>query len=164
MAREQLKTLTEPMYYVLLALTKEQHGYAIMQNITKLTEGRVEVGAGTLYALLSRFEKEGIVIQTREIERKKLYCLSELGEKLLTREYARLNQMVKDGDLFFNQDGTLPPIDRGGIEEEEEVLSAIENESKDEPEVPLGENVKKPKIVSKPKGLRHAFEKGLLTT
>jgi len=164
MAREQLKTLTEPMYYVLLALTKEQHGYAIMQNIIKLTEGRVEVGAGTLYALLSRFEKEGIVIQTREVERKKLYCLSELGEKLLTREYARLNQMVKDGDSFFNEDGTLPPIDRGGIKEEEEVLSAIENGLKDEPEVPAEKNKKKPESAPKTKGVRHAFEKGLLTT
>ena len=42
MAREQLKTLTEPMYYILLSLLKENHGYGIMQMVDELTEG----GAG----------------------------------------------------------------------------------------------------------------------
>ena len=49
MAREQLKTLTEPMYYILLMLSEPQHGYGIMQEIEKHTGGRVKVGAGTLY-------------------------------------------------------------------------------------------------------------------
>ena len=37
MAREQLKNLTEPMYYVLLALQRENHGYGIMQEIEELS-------------------------------------------------------------------------------------------------------------------------------
>ena len=39
MAREQLKTLTEPMYYILLSLLKENHGYGIMQMVDELTDG-----------------------------------------------------------------------------------------------------------------------------
>ena len=61
MARKKLDTLTEPMYYVLLSLTEERHGYGIRQYANQLTNGRVNVGAGTLYALLSRFEKEGLI-------------------------------------------------------------------------------------------------------
>lgn len=50
MARKKLDTLTEQMYYVLLALTEERHGYGIMQDTAALTGGRVIIGAGTLYA------------------------------------------------------------------------------------------------------------------
>ena len=66
MAREQLKTLTEPMYYILLSLLKENHGYGIMQMVEELTEGRVIIGAGTLYTLLGRFEKDEIIRQVAE--------------------------------------------------------------------------------------------------
>lgn len=99
MAREQLKTLTEPMYYVLLALTEERHGYGIMQCITEMTEGRVAVGAGTLYTLLGRFEKEDIIKQVREEDRKKIYVLTPKGKILLNEEYKRLCQLVADGKM-----------------------------------------------------------------
>ena len=45
MARKRLETLTEQMFYVLLSLRGERHGYGIMQAITELTGGRVSVGA-----------------------------------------------------------------------------------------------------------------------
>ncbi len=166
MAREQLKTLSEPMYYVLLALTKEQHGYAVMQNIKELTAGRVEVGAGTLYALLSRFEKEGIVTQTRELERRKLYCLSSMGAEILTKEYARLNQMVKDGSGFFHQDGSLPPIQRNE-EREKEKAESVEAVGEAEgmcSEPPQEEPERNREHSPQTKGLRNGFGKGLVTT
>ena len=113
MAREQLKTLTEPMYYILLSLIKENHGYGIMQMISEITEGRVLVGAGTLYTLLGRFEQEKIIIQTAEENRRKLYALTEKGQVILNEEYDRLNKMVADGDKFmkFNGQRPQPPND-----------------------------------------------------
>ena len=63
MARKQLQNLTEPMYYILLSLIEPLHGYGIMKKVETLTKGRVKVGPGTLYSLISRFEKEGIVIK-----------------------------------------------------------------------------------------------------
>lgn len=104
MAREQLKTLTEPMYYTLLTLIEPNHGYGIMQQITELTKGRVIVGAGTLYALLSRFEKEGIICQVREEERKKIYKLTNRGESLLREEYMRLHHLVEDGRKYLEKE------------------------------------------------------------
>lgn len=101
MAREQFKTLTEQMYYILLSLIEERHGYGIMQNVSELTKGRVVVGAGTLYALLSRFEKEKIIDQVEELERKKIYKLTDKGYKLLRDEYLRLNQLIVDGKKYF---------------------------------------------------------------
>lgn len=97
MAREQLKTLTEQMYYLLLVLQTPNFGYAIMQEVEQLTKGRVAIGAGTLYALLGRFEKEGIIQQVEEIERKKYYQITTLGNQLLQEEYQRLTNLVIDG-------------------------------------------------------------------
>lgn len=116
MAREQLKTLTEPMYYVLLSLIKENHGYGIMQMISELTEGRVAVGAGTLYALLGRFEKEEIIFQVAEENRRKTYKLTEKGQDILQEEFHRLNKMVSDGEKFFEYKGQRaePPDDSTG--------------------------------------------------
>lgn len=115
MAREQLKTLTEPMYYVLLSLIKQNHGYGIMQMISDFTEGRVAVGAGTLYALLGRFEKEEIISQVAEENRRKIYKLTDKGQGILHEEFARLNKMVSDGHKFFEFDGQ-PPTPQEALE------------------------------------------------
>lgn len=97
MAREQLKTLTEQMYYILLTLSEAQHGYGIMQEVDKRTEGRVKIGAGTLYNLLSRFEEENIIVQLSEENRRKVYTLTDKGLNILKEEYERLKQLVSDG-------------------------------------------------------------------
>lgn len=103
MAREQLKTLTEPMYYILLTLTDPQHGYGIMQEVDKLTEGRVKIGAGTLYNLLSRFEEEDIITQISEENRKKIYRITDKGLNILKDEYGRLKQLVSDGEDILEE-------------------------------------------------------------
>ena len=137
MAREQLKTLTEPMYYVLLALTKSQHGYSIMQTIQDITDGRVQVGAGTLYTLLARFESEEIIKQIAEEDRKKIYALTDKGRDVLSAEFKRLNQMTADGARFFNDDGSV--IDQGPFEGEP--LLAIDPAfAEDESEAAAGES------------------------
>ena len=93
MARKKLDTLTEQMYYVLLALTEERHGYGIMQDTAALTGGRVIIGAGTLYALLSRFEADGLIRLSAERDNRKYYRLTEEGFRFLlpTAETALIN-------------------------------------------------------------------------
>lgn len=127
MAREQLKNLTEPMYYILLSLLQENHGYGIMQMVDELTEGRVQVGAGTLYSLLGRFEKEDIIVQVAEENRRKIYKITAKGEELLRTEYARLNHLVEDGKKFFEFKGDRKePPTGGGDGEEKEVIKAAD--------------------------------------
>jgi DNA-binding PadR family transcriptional regulator len=46
--------MTEAMYYILLALLKPSHGYGIMQRIRELSGGRLVLGPGTLYGVLTR--------------------------------------------------------------------------------------------------------------
>lgn len=92
MARKKLETLTEQMYYVLLSLTEERRGYGIMQFAAELTDGRVNIRAGTLYALLSRFEAEGLIRRTKEDAGRKYYLLTGVGRQALEEEYDRLNR------------------------------------------------------------------------
>ena len=106
MAREQLQTLSEPMYFILLALTQPMHGYEIMQTVSVISNDRVKVGAGTLYALLIRFEKEEIVIRIGDDGRRKTYALTDKGRGLLTREYARLKESIIAYDDYLAEGGS----------------------------------------------------------
>ena len=45
--------MTEATYYILLALMKPGHGYGMMQRIKELSGGRIEMGPGTLYGVLT---------------------------------------------------------------------------------------------------------------
>lgn len=107
MARKKLDTLTEQMYYVLLALRQERHGYGVMQYIAQLTDGRVNVGAGTLYALLDRFEKDGLIDRTRTEEARKYYCLTPEGEHALHQEYERLRRQAEDMERALREEEGL---------------------------------------------------------
>lgn len=97
MAREQFQTLTEPMYYILLALTEECCGVDIMDQVLRLSNGRVKVGPGTLYAMLSKFEENDFIRLTFEEKRRKNYIITEKGRKLLLEEFERLKTLVEDG-------------------------------------------------------------------
>lgn len=90
------KALTQPMYYILLSLMEERHGYEIMQYIDWLTDGRVKVGPGTLYSLLSRFEDDGYIDMVSDEDNKKTYIITELGKGVLDKEIDRLSLLLKD--------------------------------------------------------------------
>jgi len=97
MAREQFQTLTEPMYYILLALLEECCGVDIMEKVKTLSHGRVVVGPGTLYAMLAKFEENDIIRLTTSEGRRKSYVITDNGRQMLKKEYERLKMMVEDG-------------------------------------------------------------------
>lgn len=102
MAREQFQTLTEPMYYILLALLEECCGVDIMDKVNTLSKGRVQVGPGTLYAVLAKFEQNGIIRLTFSEGRRKSYIITYDGKEMLKKEYERLQIMVQDGAGLFS--------------------------------------------------------------
>lgn len=104
MAREQFQTLTEPMYYILLALTEECCGVDIMEKVKNISRGRVLVGPGTLYAMLAKFEENGIIRLTASEGRRKSYIITDVGRQMLQKEYDRLKVMVEDGCGIYTLD------------------------------------------------------------
>ena len=103
MAREQFQTLTEPMYYILLTLTEECCGVDIMEKVKEISHGRVLVGPGTLYAMLAKFEENGVIQMTTSEGRRKSYIITEIGREMLQKEYDRLMIMVEDGQMYFGK-------------------------------------------------------------
>lgn len=81
MAREQFQTLSEPMYYILLALKEECCGVDLRAKVLDLSCGRVQVGSGTLYAMFSRFEENNIIQKTDQKGRKNGMSSQKLEKK-----------------------------------------------------------------------------------
>ncbi len=57
--RKRFIPMSETMFYILFSLTQARHGYGIMQHVERLTNGRLVLGAGTIYQSLSKLEKRG---------------------------------------------------------------------------------------------------------
>lgn len=54
--------LTEAVFYILLSLDTPLHGYGIMQNVERLSGGRVRLAAGTLYGALTTLTERGWIV------------------------------------------------------------------------------------------------------
>ena len=64
MPRKSLQSLSEPMYYVLMSLTKELYGTEIMNEVRRLSGGRIKIGPGTLYTMLDKFYSAELIERT----------------------------------------------------------------------------------------------------
>ena len=93
--------LTEAVYYILLAVREPNHGYGIIQDVFDMTDGRVNLGPGTLYgAINSLLEKGWIKLYSEEKQprKKKSYIITSLGVEAFKREVERLNELIKNGE------------------------------------------------------------------
>lgn len=96
--------MTEAMYYVLLTLMNPSHGYGLMSAITEVSNGRVNMGPGTLYGVLARMQKEGLIVLAENDGRRKTYAITSDREQALRREYQRLAAMIEDGAILREGD------------------------------------------------------------
>ena len=95
--------LSPAVFHILLALAdEERHGYGIMQEVKQRTDGKVRLGAGTLYGAIKRLLEKGIIVETDERpdpelneERRRYYRLTDFGQRVLRAEVSRLNQLVQ---------------------------------------------------------------------
>jgi len=87
--------LTETTFLVLLSMYSPNHGYGIMQFIEKETDGRVLLGAGTLYgAINTLLKKKWIEPFGNEINsNKKEYIITALGRQTAENEIKRIHQI-----------------------------------------------------------------------
>ena len=95
--------LTEAFYYIMLALRKPNYGYGITQEVSELTGGRVQLGAGTLYGALQTLEKrKWIEIYSEDLSsrKKKEYIITDLGREAFENERKRLEELVNNGKLM----------------------------------------------------------------
>lgn len=73
-----------------------------MDKVEVISRGRVRVGPGTLYAMLSKFEENNVIQKTTEAGRRKSYIITDIGRRMLTKEFERLKMMVEDGAVYYD--------------------------------------------------------------
>ena len=97
--------LTEAVYYILLSLLEPMHGYGIMQNVEKMSNGRVKLAAGTLYGAISSMLEKGWIYALpetgdslfRDNRGKKEYKITQEGREMLKCEILRLTELLENG-------------------------------------------------------------------
>jgi PadR family transcriptional regulator, regulatory protein PadR len=102
--------LREPTYLILAALgSGPLHGYGIIQAVEQMSDGRVQLRAGTLYGAIERLESQGYVAFQGEGSEggpvRRYYGLTDDGKTLLTREASRL---AGNARLAFSRLGIEP--------------------------------------------------------
>ncbi len=94
--------LSEPTFLILLSMLRSpRHGYAIMKDVNLLSQGRIELGTGTLYGALKRMlenqwiEPAELPDEEQDGRERKTYRLTTHGQELLKAELARLQSLIQ---------------------------------------------------------------------
>lgn len=87
--------MTETGFYILYCLQEPMHGYNIVQQVLKLTDGELRISPGTMYGSLSKMEKDGVICFVREEEKRKIYRITELGRQVLELEMKRIRRLYR---------------------------------------------------------------------
>ena len=95
--------LTEAVYYILLSLVTPRHGYGIMQETERMSDGRVKLAAGTLYGAINVLLDKGWIrgVPGADDSRRKEYALTDKGREALTWELDRLKELVENGEIVL---------------------------------------------------------------
>src|SRR5579872_5838861 len=94
--------LSPATLHILLSLAAEdRHGYGIMQEVTRQSEGQYKMGPGTLYDNLQKLMDQGMVEDAprksvKEDPRRRYYRLTRFGRRVLESEIARLENVVRE--------------------------------------------------------------------
>ena len=94
--------LTPAVFSILLALADgERHGYSIMQEIERSTQGAARLGPTTLYRSIKQMLAAGLIEETEERpdpelddERRRYYRLTASGRQVALLETQRLERLL----------------------------------------------------------------------
>jgi DNA-binding PadR family transcriptional regulator len=96
-----LLPLQPTTFHILLSLTDEdRHGYAIILEVSRRTQGELKLSAGTLYRSIQRMVESGLITETRtrpefDDERRRYYRITPLGRTVAEAEAGRLRDLLK---------------------------------------------------------------------
>jgi DNA-binding PadR family transcriptional regulator len=97
--------LSPAALHILLCLAGDaRHGYAIMQEVARQSDGQYRLGPGTLYDNLQKLMSQGMVKEAPrpaadDDPRRRYYRLTALGRRVLEADVARLAKVVREARL-----------------------------------------------------------------
>ena len=95
--------LTHLSFQILVALADEdRHGYGIIKEVTRRTDGAIRPATGTLYAAVQRLMDDGVIDESpwrpempeQDDERRRYYRLTKFGREVARAEASRLAQVL----------------------------------------------------------------------
>jgi DNA-binding PadR family transcriptional regulator len=87
--------MTPQAFHILIALAeRDLHGYAIMQDVSTRTNGKLRLSPGTLYGSIKRLLEQGLIVELQADDRRRYYRLTPLGRNAAKEEAARLMDLV----------------------------------------------------------------------
>ena len=102
--------ISEPVLLILLSLAEQpRHGYAILQDTERMSDGRVRLSTGTLYGALGRLLEDKWIERFKEQERsrgRQAYRLTDEGRRNLQMEVSRFEHLARLGRLRAAENGT----------------------------------------------------------
>jgi DNA-binding PadR family transcriptional regulator len=106
--------LTPAVFHILLTLSSGPlHGYRIMQEVERLTDGQMSLGQGTLYRSTERMLSDGLIEETDDSQdkesfdaRRRTYRLTTFGVTVAQAESARLMRLM----VAATERGLLPSM------------------------------------------------------
>ena len=101
-ADDAAPSLTPAMFHILLALADgERHGYSIMREVERASEGTFQMGPGTLYRSIKQMLALNLIEEsderpdpTLDDERRRYYRITGAGRRAASLEAQRLAQLV----------------------------------------------------------------------
>jgi DNA-binding PadR family transcriptional regulator len=87
--------------YILLSLAAEdRHGYGIMQEVARQSDGQYKLGPGTLYDNLQKLMNQGMVENAPrrsadDDPRRRYYRMTSFGRKVLAADVERLEELIR---------------------------------------------------------------------
>lgn len=94
--------LTPLTMAILLSLADDDlHGYTLMREIRRQTEGTLAPGTGSLYAALQRLMEDGLIIEAPDLpaadedQRRKYFRITEAGRDVVAEEAARMMRVLE---------------------------------------------------------------------
>ena len=76
-----------------------------MQNIKTITNGRICMGAGTLYGALSALNEKHYIVECESQDpARREYIITTEGKEVLKKEISRLNEMLQNANTYFSEE------------------------------------------------------------
>lgn len=100
---QELLPLSPPVFHILLTLgTDAMHGYRVMRELERRTEGRETLLPGSLYAIIARMAQEGLIEEVpvppgeaAADRRRRYYCATRFGRAVARAEAERLARLLE---------------------------------------------------------------------
>ena len=102
---ETTNRITDSMFYIMAALTKPRHGYAIMNLIEETTNGEITIGPASMYTIIKKFLKDEIIyLHDESNNRRKTYLLTDKGRKILENDLRIRKLMIQLAESGLKED------------------------------------------------------------